>query len=185
MKTKHVQRRRDSCPLPVSEKEQMNNTSLTLYIVSSLFSLSAFFFLYHLLQSKQNQSSVCSQTCTHFQNLFAPFLASQELFTLQMFFFLFRTPTKSLKLRACHPALQARAQPLEQNPKTHQRYTVDKKSSCIVKLFCKFPSYRPSPFKSMVVSKASPVFIIIQLSPVQTSAMKCFFVLTNERPQTH
>lgn len=136
MKTKHVQRRRDSCPLPVSEKEQMNNTSLTLYIVSSLFSLSAFFFLYHLLQSKQNQSSVCSQTCTHFQNLFAPFLSSQELFTLQMFFFLFRTPTKSLKLRACHPALQARTQPLEQNPKTHQRYTVDKKvpvlSNCSV-----------------------------------------------------
>lgn len=139
MKTKHVQtsRSRDSCPLPVSEKEQMNNTSFTLYIVSSLFSFSAFFFLYHLLQSKQNQSSACSQTTVLTSKVsLLLFLPCRNFLHAQMFFFLFRTPTKSLKLWARHPALQARTQPLEQNPKTYQRYTVDKKvpvlSNCSV-----------------------------------------------------
>lgn len=89
-----------------------------------------------------------------------------------------------LLLRAQSYRLATQHYRLEENhsnkaPK-YIRHILDKKSFCIVKVFSKFPSYRPCPFKSVVVFQVSPRFAIRQASPGQTSAMKCIFGLINE-----
>lgn len=151
----------------------MNNTSLILYIVIQLHIQSLHFFSSCTIFSNPNKTSplfALTYILALPKSLCSYFLPHRTFLHGQMLFFLFKTPTKSLQ--ACHPALQATTEPLEQNPKTS--YTV-------IKLFCMFPSYRPSPFKSMVVFKVSTRFVTGQISPVQTSAMhKCISVLINE-----
>lgn len=133
MKTKHVQRSRsrDSCPL-CFRKETMNNTSLILYIVIQLHIQSLHLFSSCTIFSNPNKTSPLL-ALTHIlalpKSLCSYFLPHRTFLHGQMLFFPFKTPTKSLKLQACHPALQARTEPLEQNTKTYQMYTV-------VKLFC-------------------------------------------------
>lgn len=80
---------RDLCPLSVSVKNWRDRTCHTFHTISSFFNISAFFFLYYLLQSKQN---------LHCKN----FLQSWT------FFFLFRTTTESLNLQVCYPAIYSR-----------------------------------------------------------------------------